>query len=416
MASGYGRRIRRSVTGTAVAALAMAALSASQAPGLALAAVSGSMDTATPPPGPAIDGGSPYYTALPPLDTPNPAGSAGAPGTSTGSPTGGIDTSGTGLPATVLDAYKKAQSAIASTTPGCNLRWELLAAIGQVESNQARGGNVDAEGTTITPILGPVLNGNGFANIPDTDHGVYDGDPIHDRAVGPMQFIPQTWATWGADGNGDGVKDPNNVYDAALAAGHYLCAAGSGDLSVNTNLDRAILGYNHSQAYLNLVKSWYEHFIKGGAVSVPNSSGSVTPTSSAGPSASPSVSPSPSASKSRGASASASPSASPSKSPTPTVSASGSISASPSASPSVSPSASPSTSPTTSPTPSPTGTACPTDSPSPSVSPSDSPSPSASPSASSDPCATASPSPSPSGSTTASDSPSAAETLSGKAN
>lgn len=47
-----------------------------------------------------------------------------------------------------------------------------------------------------------------------------------------MQFIPSTWSNggpdgtgWGADGNGDGKKDPHNVFDAALAAGGYLCAA-----------------------------------------------------------------------------------------------------------------------------------------------------------------------------------------------
>ena len=38
-----------------------------------------------------------------------------------------------------------------------------------------------------------------------------------------MQFIPSTWEWAGRDGNGDGKKDPNNIYDAALAAGHYLC-------------------------------------------------------------------------------------------------------------------------------------------------------------------------------------------------
>ncbi|MGO4429425.1 lytic transglycosylase domain-containing protein, partial [Streptomyces sp. MCAF7] len=84
----------------------------------------------------------------------------------------------------------------------------------------------------------------------------------HDRAVGPMQFIPSTWATWGRDGNGDGAKNPNNIYDAALAAGAYLCAGGR-DLSVKADLDRAILGYNHSQEYLATVLSWFEYYKKG---------------------------------------------------------------------------------------------------------------------------------------------------------
>ncbi|MEE1789227.1 hypothetical protein PUR28_00175, partial [Streptomyces sp. BE308] len=101
--------------------------------------------------------------------------------------------------------------------------WQLLAAIGKVESGQARGGRVDARGTSLTPILGPVLNGAGFATIRDPDNGADDGDTAYDRAVGPMQGIPSTGAHWGTDGNADGRKDPNNIYDAALAAGHYLC-------------------------------------------------------------------------------------------------------------------------------------------------------------------------------------------------
>ncbi len=44
--------------------------------------------------------------------------------------------------------------------------------------------------------------------------------------MGPLQFIPSTWRSWGVDANGDGVADPNQIDDAALAAGRYLCAAG----------------------------------------------------------------------------------------------------------------------------------------------------------------------------------------------
>ncbi|SDN74165.1 lytic transglycosylase domain-containing protein [Actinacidiphila guanduensis] len=273
----YGRRIRRGVAGTAVAAAAMAALGASQAPGLIQVAHAASQDhggqdqQAQDPAstGPAIDGDSPYVTQVPPLNS--PAGPL-APTTGGGGATVTVPGSGASLPTTVLAAYQRAQDTIAQSDPGCHLPWELLAAIGQVESGQARGGAVDANGTTYQPILGPVLNGNGFADITDTDGGKYDGDPVHDRAVGPMQFIPSTWATWGVDGNGDGVADPNNIYDAALAAGHYLCADGR-DLAVPAEMDKAILGYNHSQAYLNLVRAWYDHFRKGGAVSVPDKPG-----------------------------------------------------------------------------------------------------------------------------------------------
>jgi hypothetical protein len=88
-----------------------------------------------------------------------------------------------------------------------------------------------------------------------------------------MQFIPSTWAWAGRDGNGDGKKDPNNVYDAALAAGHYLCRNGW-DLSHEGNLHSAILSYNNSQDYLNTVLSWLEYYRKG-THSVPDGTGDV---------------------------------------------------------------------------------------------------------------------------------------------
>ncbi len=273
----YGRRLRRTAAGTAVAAAAMAALSASQAPGFLPVAHAAAQDTpksTTPPSSEPIDGGSPYITDLPPLNT--PTGPVATPKSGGTSPAVSIPGGGASLPTTVLAAYQRAEATLAQTDPGCHLPWQLLAAIGQVESGQARGGAVDANGTTYTPILGPVLDGDGFANISDTDGGRYDGDAVHDRAVGPMQFIPSTWNTWGADGNGDGVKDPNNVYDAALAAGNYLCADGR-DLAVPADMDRAILGYNHSQAYLDLVKAWYAHFRAGGPVTVPDRSGTPGP-------------------------------------------------------------------------------------------------------------------------------------------
>ncbi|WP_261340737.1 lytic transglycosylase domain-containing protein [Streptomyces fodineus] len=239
----------RGARGTAVAAAAMAALTASQAPGAVSAQAAEPARKAAPADhGPSVSGDTPYRTALPPLRT-RQAGPAQAV-------TGGA------LPATVFAAYRRAEAELARTAPGCGLRWELLAAIGQVESAQARGGRVTPDGTTVTPILGPRLTGGAFAVVRDTDGGAYDGDAVYDRAVGPMQFIPSTWARWGADGNGDGRADPDNVYDAALAAGRYLCAGGRG-LADPAGLDRAILGYNHSEAYLRTVKAWYAYYLTG---------------------------------------------------------------------------------------------------------------------------------------------------------
>ncbi|MER5939687.1 lytic transglycosylase domain-containing protein [Streptomyces sp. NPDC001928] len=258
MAAQFGR-LRKGAVNTTVAAVVVAALAASQAPGVMTDDAGRKITTGTQPSPdtPAENsatGNSPYYTDLPPLKSPNPSPTTGTPVAQ--------GESEAGIPATVLDAYKKAATALQSAKPGCNLPWELLAAIGKVESGQARGGRVDAAGTTTSPILGPQLNGLGFANISDTDGGAYDGDSRYDRAVGPMQFIPSTWEWAGRDGNGDGKKDPNNVYDAALAAGHYLCRFGW-DLSTKGDLDSAILSYNNSQDYLNLVLTWLEYYRKG---------------------------------------------------------------------------------------------------------------------------------------------------------
>ncbi|WP_330291783.1 lytic transglycosylase domain-containing protein [Streptomyces sp. NBC_00576] len=265
MAAYIGRRLRKGAATTAVAALAVAALSASQAPGavvddLGRRTASDSQPTPDATADDSATGNSPYYTDLPPLNSPNPSPSPSQSST-IGMPVARGEAEA-GIPATVLDAYKKAETALGTAKPGCNLPWQLLAAIGKVESGQARGGRVDANGTTTSPILGPQLDGNGFALIRDTDNGAYDGNSSYDSAVGPMQFIPSTWAWAGRDGNGDGKEDPNNVYDAALAAGHYLCRFGW-DLSTQADLNRAILSYNNSTDYLNLVLSWLEYYRKG---------------------------------------------------------------------------------------------------------------------------------------------------------
>jgi hypothetical protein len=143
---------------------------------------------------------------------------------------------------------------VAREDPGCRLSWTLLAGIGTVESGHGtvHGSSLDAQGKAVPPILGPALNGNGFALIRDTDGGQFDGDLELDRAVGPMQFIPGTWARWGADADADGVRDPQDVDDAALAAGRYLCASG-GPLDTPAGLVRAVFSYNHSYDYVRLV-------------------------------------------------------------------------------------------------------------------------------------------------------------------
>ena len=163
-----------------------------------------------------------------------------------------------GIPGIVLQAYQRAQQNLAVSDPSCHLPWYLLAGIGKIESSQAENGEVDANGNTLRPILGPVLNGtNGSAAIPATALSYrLTGDPTWQRAVGPMQFLPSTWVEYGGTGN------PSNIFDAAMAAGRYLCAGGR-DLSDPAQQAQAVFSYNHSNSYVAKVLLWANAYARG---------------------------------------------------------------------------------------------------------------------------------------------------------
>ena len=142
------------------------------------------------------------------------AGASGAGGT-TSARAGSGGTAGTssrGLPTTYLQLF---QESAARYCPG--LPWTVLAAIGQIES---------ADGTNV----GPSSAG----------------------ALGPMQFLPSTWAAWGIDGFGlTGTPDVLNPYDAVPAAARLLCADGAA--RGGAALSAAIFGYNHAGWYVREV-------------------------------------------------------------------------------------------------------------------------------------------------------------------
>lgn len=161
---------------------------------------------------------------------------------------------GTDLPLVVFEAYLRGARGAAADSPGCNITWPLLAGIGRVESRHGTfGGNrVLPDGSVSGQIIGIPLNGeNDTRVIEDSDGGALDGDPEFDRAVGPMQFIPTTWAAFARDGNGDGVADPHHLFDATRAAAAYLCRAG--DLADPATKAAAILSYNRSESYRDTV-------------------------------------------------------------------------------------------------------------------------------------------------------------------
>jgi membrane-bound lytic murein transglycosylase B len=168
----------------------------------------------------------------------------------------------TGIPARALLAYASAQLIVSVEKPACGIGWNTLAGIGSIESNHGRHGGavLGDDGYPNPPIRGIPLDGTNSARIPDTDGGKWDGDPVWDRAVGPMQFIPSTWKKWGADGNGDGVADPNQIDDAALAAARYLCA--SGTMTTPAGWRAAIFSYNHLDSYVDGVAAAANRYAK----------------------------------------------------------------------------------------------------------------------------------------------------------
>ena len=170
-----------------------------------------------------------------------------------------------GIPAAALLAYQRAEAVLGKADPSCQLSWELIAAIGRVESDHGRyGGNILArDGRSKPGIYGIRLDGShGTALIKDTDDGGYDHDPVYDRAVGAMQIVPGTWEIVGVDGDGDGVRDPQDIDDSSLAAAVYLCA-GDNDLSTAAGQRSAVFNYNHSEAYVDLVLSIMNAYLNG---------------------------------------------------------------------------------------------------------------------------------------------------------
>lgn len=107
------------------------------------------------------------------------------------------------------------------------------------------------------------------ALIRDSDGGALDGDTVYDRAVGPMQFIPSTWRSVNADGNGDGFGDPNNMFDAAQGAAQYLCT-GTSNLGNPAQAAQAVRRYNNADSYVRIVLALARMYQAGRVIGLPS--------------------------------------------------------------------------------------------------------------------------------------------------
>ncbi len=160
----------------------------------------------------------------------------------------------TGIPQRALDAYASAELALAAEDPGCGVRWNTLAAIGWIESGHGTHGGWVGARCGRHRSAGDLRHPSDRA-IQCAHHrhgrGTLGRTAEIDRAVGPLQFIPATWETWGADGNGDGIRDPQQIDDAALAAARYLCH--DSVLTDPAGWRQAVFSYNHLDSYVDAV-------------------------------------------------------------------------------------------------------------------------------------------------------------------
>ncbi|HEY7052026.1 MAG TPA: lytic transglycosylase domain-containing protein [Mycobacterium sp.] len=169
------------------------------------------------------------------------------------------------VPNTALEAYAYAAKVAEVENPKCHLTWPTLAGIGMVESHHGtyHGATIASNGDVTPPIRGVHLDGsNGNLEIVDGDAGPSDGNPIYAQAMGPMQFIPETWRLYGVDANNDGAISADNIDDAALSAAGYLCWNGR-DLATPEGWMKALRAYNLSDQYARAVRDWATAYADG---------------------------------------------------------------------------------------------------------------------------------------------------------
>ena len=165
------------------------------------------------------------------------------------------------IPPLALAAYQEAAAG-----DGCGgLEWWVLAGIGKVESDHGRygGATLLPTGEASPAIYGPVLDGSGAGgNLTPWPIGQWRGKwgvtGDYQRAIGPMQFLPGTFARYAPSP----TANPHNINHAARAAAALLC----NNADTITDLPAAIRRYNNSQAYVDEVLHWGALYQTSGGV------------------------------------------------------------------------------------------------------------------------------------------------------
>ena len=166
------------------------------------------------------------------------------------------------IPVIALEAYAYAARVAEVENPKCHIAWTTLAGIGQVESHHGtyRGATLSPNGD-VSPPSGASASTAAAATCALSTRTTMHDDGLA-RAMGPMQFIPETWRLYGVDAHNDGRVSPDNIDDAALSAAGYLCWRGK-DLATPRGWITALRAYNNSGVYARAVRDWATAYAAG---------------------------------------------------------------------------------------------------------------------------------------------------------
>jgi len=169
-----------------------------------------------------------------------------------------------GIPDRVLRAYQ----AVDRWCP--ELRWQLLAGIGSIESGHGTSGGASADpeiGEVVPHIFGIPLDGSpGIEQLPIAKWlGWFGLGGPWQQAVGPMQFLPGTFDAWAVDQDGDGVANPHDIDDAAATAANYLCGGRTGSI---TDERAAVRRYNNDGSYVTRVIEYADQIGSGDEIAI----------------------------------------------------------------------------------------------------------------------------------------------------